>query len=33
MITGCDSELLYIKSYNNKTELGELIKNFLKQQA
>ena len=33
MITGCDSELLYIKSYNNKSELGELIKSFLKQQV
>ncbi len=33
MITGCDSELLYVKSYNNKTELSELIKSFLKQQA
>lgn len=33
MITGCDSELLYVKSYTNSQELGEIIKSFLKQQV
>ena len=33
MITGCDSELLFVKSYNNSQELGEIIKSFLKQQV
>jgi hypothetical protein len=29
MITGCDSEFLSIKKYNNDGELREMIKNFL----
>ena len=33
MITGCDSELLYIKTYHNERELDEIIKSFLKQQV
>lgn len=33
MITGCDSELLYIKKYSDINELGEIIKSFLNQQA
>ena len=33
MITGCDSELLYVKAYSNSQELSEIIKSFLKQQV
>ncbi len=33
MITGGDSELLYVKQYHSKVELEEIIKNFLKQQT
>jgi 2'-deoxynucleoside 5'-phosphate N-hydrolase len=33
MIAGCDSELLYVKAYNNSQELSEIIKSFLKQQV
>ncbi len=33
MITGGDSELLYVKQYHSKKELEELIKSFLKQQT
>lgn len=33
MISGCDSELLYVKSYNNNTELDKIIKSFLNQQT
>ena len=33
MITGCDSELLYIKTYHNSRELDDIIKSFLKQQV
>ena len=33
MITGCDSELLYVKTYHNKKELEELVLSFLKQQT
>ena len=33
MITGCDSELLYVKQYHNKEELEEIVKSFLKQQT
>ena len=29
MITGCDSQLLTIKGYNNDGELGDMIKSFL----
>jgi hypothetical protein len=32
MITGCDSELFYVKSYNNNNELEQIIKSFLNQQ-
>ncbi len=32
MITGCDSELLYVKRYTDSEELSELIKSFLNQQ-
>lgn len=33
MITGCDSELLYVKRYNDTEEFERLIKSFLNQQA
>jgi hypothetical protein len=33
MITGCDSELLYIKTYHDSKELSEIVKSFLKQQS
>jgi hypothetical protein len=33
MISGCDSELLYLKTYNNDKELEEIILSFLKQQT
>ncbi len=33
MITGGDSELLYVKQYHNKKELEEIINSFLKQQT
>ncbi len=33
MITGGDSELLYIKQYHSKKELEEIIRSFLKQQT
>ena len=33
MITGGDSELLYVKQYHSKKELEELVKSFLKQQT
>lgn len=33
MITGGDSELLYVMPYHNKKELEEIVKNFLKQQT
>lgn len=33
MITGCDSELLYVKTYHNKKELQELVLSFLRQQT
>ncbi len=32
MITGCDSELLIIKKYNNNGELKDMIKDFLNKQ-
>lgn len=32
MIKGCDSELLYVKKYNDPEELKEIINSFLKQQ-
>jgi hypothetical protein len=31
IITGCDSELLYVKKYTDSNELAELIKSFLNQ--
>ncbi len=33
MISGCDSELLYMKSYHSNKELDEIIQSFLKQQT
>ncbi len=33
MITGGDSELLYVKQYHSKNELKELVLSFLKQQT
>lgn len=33
MISGCDSELLYLKTYHNDKELEEIILSFLKQQS
>lgn len=33
MITGGDSELLYVMPYHSKKELEEIVKNFLKQQT
>ncbi len=33
MITGGDSELLYVMAYHSKKELEEIVKNFLKQQS
>jgi hypothetical protein len=33
MITGGDSELLYVKQYHSKKELEELVKSFLRQQT
>lgn len=32
MITGCDSDLLYVKNYTNSEELSEIVKSFLNQQ-
>ena len=33
MIRGCDSELIYVRKYNNSEELADIIKSFLKQQV
>jgi hypothetical protein len=33
MIRGCDSELLYVRKYNNSEELADIIKSYLKQQV